>query len=183
MRSLVGWAQPRRSALCSNAGFWNRPGSGFAARPGWWAGQWSCHCACNFILFLIFFLPTLEETYLYLLRDGYCHFQTGFERVVFFQWMGWFRNYRFWDGLQYFLPFNSMFLNVEGQKLCELDQPQRWDLNEVRNLPYIEGTSLVAMKQVGLKSRERLGPPWNWKGKMVGPKCTKTNNQLIRWAP
>jgi hypothetical protein len=32
---------------------------------------------------------------------------------------GWFRNYRFWDGLQFFLPFNSRFLDVDGQKLCE----------------------------------------------------------------
>jgi hypothetical protein len=43
-------------------------------------------------------------------------------RVVFvltFSWTGWFRNYRFWDGLQFFLPFNSRFLDVDGQKLCE----------------------------------------------------------------
>jgi len=54
-------------------------------------------------------LPTLEETYLYLLREGYFHFQTGFGTGFFpltFPWTGWFTNYRFWDGLQFFLPFN-----------------------------------------------------------------------------
>jgi hypothetical protein len=43
-------------------------------------------------------------------------------RVVFsltFPWTGWFRNYQFWDGLQFFLPFNSRFLDMDGQKLCE----------------------------------------------------------------
>jgi hypothetical protein len=25
----------------------------------------------------------------------------------------------FWDGLQFFLPFNSRLLNVDRQKLCE----------------------------------------------------------------
>jgi hypothetical protein len=33
--------------------------------------------------------------------------------------MGWFRNYQFWDSLQFFVPFNSRFLDVDGQKLCE----------------------------------------------------------------
>jgi hypothetical protein len=34
--------------------------------------------------------------------------------------MGWFRNYRYWDGLQlFFLPLNSRFLDMEGQKLSE----------------------------------------------------------------
>jgi hypothetical protein len=43
-------------------------------------------------------------------------------RVIFsltFPWTSWFANYRFWDGLQFFLPFNSRFLDVDGQKLCE----------------------------------------------------------------
>jgi hypothetical protein len=43
-------------------------------------------------------------------------------RIVFsltFPWMGWFRNYRFWNGLQFFLPFNARFLDVDGQELCE----------------------------------------------------------------
>jgi hypothetical protein len=31
---------------------------------------------------------------------------------------GCLRNYRFWDGLQFFLPFNSRFLDEDGQKLC-----------------------------------------------------------------
>ena len=49
-------------------------------------------------------------------------FKMILEQVVFslnFPWTGWFRNYRFWDGLQFFLPFNSRFLDVNGQKLCE----------------------------------------------------------------
>jgi hypothetical protein len=49
-------------------------------------------------------------------------FQTNFETGCFslmFPWTGWFRNFRFWDGLQFFLPFNSRFLDVDGQKLCE----------------------------------------------------------------
>jgi hypothetical protein len=30
-------------------------------------------------------------------------------------WTGWFRNYRFWDGLQFiYFPFNSRFLDVDG---------------------------------------------------------------------
>jgi hypothetical protein len=55
-----------------------------------------------------------------LLRDGYFHFQTSFGTgCLTFPWMGWFRSYRFWDGLQFFLPFNSRFLDVDRQKLCE----------------------------------------------------------------
>jgi hypothetical protein len=42
----------------------------------------------------------------------YFHFQTNFGT-------GSFENYWFSDGLQFFLPFNSRFLNVDGQKLCE----------------------------------------------------------------
>ena len=42
-------------------------------------------------------------------------------RVIFsltFPWTGWFRNYRFWDGLQFFLPFSSRVLDMDGQTLC-----------------------------------------------------------------
>jgi hypothetical protein len=40
--------------------------------------------------------------------------------VVFsltFPWTGWFRNYRFWDGLQFLLAFQFKVFVVDGQKL------------------------------------------------------------------
>ena len=41
-------------------------------------------------------IPTIYKTYLYLFRDGYFHFQTGFGTCCFFfyfPWMSWFRIY------------------------------------------------------------------------------------------
>jgi hypothetical protein len=49
-------------------------------------------------------------------------FKAVLGRVVFsltFPWTGCFRNYRFWDGLQFSWPFNSRFLDMDKQKLCE----------------------------------------------------------------
>jgi hypothetical protein len=60
-----------------------------------------------------------------IVRSATSHMPTSFglSLLIFFSlafsWTGWFRNYRFWDILQLFLPFNSRFLDMDGQKLCE----------------------------------------------------------------
>jgi hypothetical protein len=50
------------------------------------------------------------------------HFQTGFGTGCFsltFPWTGGFRIIGFGMGCNFFLPFTSRFLDVDGQKLCE----------------------------------------------------------------
>jgi len=48
-------------------------------------------------------------------------FGKGFFPLTF-PWTCWFRNYRFWDGLQIFFAFQFKVFNldVDGQELCEI---------------------------------------------------------------
>jgi hypothetical protein len=43
---------------------------------------------------------------------------TGFFPLTF-PCTGWFRNYRFWDRLQFLFAFQFKVLDVDGQKICE----------------------------------------------------------------
>jgi hypothetical protein len=50
-----------------------------------------------------------------------------------FPWTGWFRIYQFWDGLQFFLPFNSRSLDGDGQKLYEKSAVHTGSLSSVHS--------------------------------------------------
>jgi hypothetical protein len=114
MTSLAGRAWPHHSALCSSVGLWNR------------AGGLASATATVPVFFGVFLF---KKNYQHCKRLIYTScttdifiFKPVLGRVVFsltFPWTGWFKDYRFWDMLQFFLPFNSRFLDVEGQKLCE----------------------------------------------------------------
>jgi hypothetical protein len=119
MRSLAGWAWPRRFALCNNVGLWSQAG------PAGWLVQLPLCLRFCVIYYCFLFLNIYQHCKRLIYTScGTCIFifKPVLGRVVFsltFPWTCWFRNDWFWDGLQLFLPFNLRFLDMDGQKLCE----------------------------------------------------------------
>jgi hypothetical protein len=100
-------------------------GLGQAPQPNWASGLASAAATMlGFFCFFVFLIlyQHCKRLYYNSCGMGVFIFKPILRRLVFsltFPWTGWFRNYWFWDMLQSFLPFNSRFLDVNGQKLCE----------------------------------------------------------------